>query len=795
MKIFKRILIILLILILVSVAVFAGMWVYFASKLDVSKITDVSQTIEIFDTDDTYVTGVYAEQNRSKINIKDLPDHVKKAFISIEDERFYKHIGIDVKRIFGAALTNIKSGGKEEGASTITQQLIKLSHLSSEKTFTRKIKEAFLSLELERRYSKDEILEMYLNYCYFGNGAYGIETAAQKYFGISAKDLSISQSAMLAGILKSPSKYAPHLKYENSVKRRDLVLKQMEHTKNITQAEYQAALKETIVISKSAEETYPYGYYIDTVLYEAEKALNMDSEEMMKEGYKIYTYMDTSVQNSIEKAVKTELPENSDGKQPEAAMVVLDKDGGIVGIMGGREHTNRRGFNRALDSRRSPGSAIKPVLVYAPAYEQKAYTNATFLLDQKKAFGSYSPSNVSNKYYGWVTAKQALSLSLNIPAVETLNQVGIEKAKDYGKSVGLTFDSTDNHLALALGGFSTGVSPTQLSGSYLPFMNGGFYSEPTAIRKIVDKNGKTVFSDLKASTKVLSEETAFLLTDVMKEVIKSGTGKRLQSLNMNIAAKTGTSNIQGTSDNRDAWIVSYSTDYICTAWIGYDDGSALSSRISGGSYPASLVEQFYLDIYKGNKPADFVKPSNVVQVRLDKTMLANHKLALASEYAPDSQVQLEYFAVGTAPTEYSQYHQQAPEIQGFNVSLGKEGYPVITFKSESNNISYTVYRIDSDNETPIYETQGQDKILSFVDRNVEENTKYEYYVMAKVGENQMLTNKASIKTGKFGENENTRDTTESSSKSTQSSSGTTEKTTATTTTADERRSVGTRQRH
>lgn len=750
MKILKKISIITLIVLISLTVIFFGMWVYFARSLDVSKITDITQTVDIMDKYDSFITGVYSKENRSKIEIENLPDHVKNAFIAIEDERFYKHIGVDVRRIFGAALVNVKSGGKQEGASTITQQLIKLSHLSSQKTFSRKIKEAFLALELERRYSKNEILEMYLNYCYFGNGAYGIEAGAKRYFGVNAKDLTIAQSAMLAGILKSPSKYAPHIKPEESVERRNLVLKQMFNTGFISNYEYDAALAEPVDLVPTVDEIYPYGYYIDTVLYEAEHLLGVDSEELLKEGYSIYTSLDTSIQQSLENAAKSELPENENGEIPEVAMVALTSQGEITGIVGGKEHTARRGINRAMDNKRSPGSTIKPVLVYAPAYEQKAYTNATFILDEKQSFSGYSPSNSSNKYYGWVTAKKAIAMSLNTPAVRTLNEVGVENAKNYGKSVGLEFEPEDDHLALALGGFSKGVTPLQMSASYLPFMNGGYYYSPSSVRKIIDKEGNIVYERQNSATKVLSEETAFLLTDVMKEVINSGTGKRLKNLNMNIAAKTGTSNIQDTSDSRDAWIVSYSTDYICTAWIGYDNGKALPSGVSGGSYPAHLVEQFYLDVYKYSKPEDFVKPEGVVEVKLDKTMLEkNKKVAIASEYAPDSQVLKEYFSIATVPSEHSKSWQKITSIDGFNITMDETGYPVISFKSEYSNINYTIMRIGPTGQMPVYQTSGQQKIISFKDTTVSEDEKYEYYIIAMIGDETIESQKIVVKTKKI----------------------------------------------
>lgn len=377
-------------------------WKTFDSKTFMQK----ERTTVIYDKNGKEIAALFFSQNRRETSIEALSKDTVNAFIAIEDIRFYSHNGIDIKRIISSLLNDIKSFSLKEGGSTITQQLIKNTALNSGKTLERKLQEIYLALKIEREYSKSEILEMYLNTVYFGGGAYGIEAAARRYFGISASELSLSQAASLAAALKSPTKYAPHTQPENNVERRNLVLNSMLNEGFITDAQYKEAVSQPLLLNEIKPTGYPYGFYLDMVLAEAENKLNISTEELLSGGYEIKTTLDTSLQSTLESLFKDEknFPDPaSDGEIVQGAMIVLNaKDGSVAAVMGGREHTGQRILNRAVDIRRQPGSAIKPVLVYAPALES-GYTASTFLLDDYVDFSGYAPSNSSGKYSGWVT--------------------------------------------------------------------------------------------------------------------------------------------------------------------------------------------------------------------------------------------------------------------------------------------------------------------------------------------------------------------------------------------------------
>ena len=425
----------------------------YVPDLSVEKITEISQTLTIYDKNGNVSAKLTAGENRENVSIDDIPQHVIDALISTEDVRFYEHNGLDFKRIFGALTKDIFSGRLKEGASTITQQLIKNSHLTNEKTFLRKFNEAILAIQLERKYEKDEILEMYFNFVYFGRGAYGIQAAAQSYFGINVQDLNVQQGATLIGILKAPSKYAPHLNMENSVRRRNTVLAQMKKYGYISEEKYNEYCNEQIEIIEKIS-LPDYGFYTDYVLEASAKELGISVSDLLAGGYKIYTSQDSLIQNELQKIYDdtSNFPEGNIDEIIQSSTVILDNsNGSVCAIIGGREHEAMRVFNRAT-AKRQPGSCIKPLLVYAPAFENKSITPLTVFDDFRKDFNGYYPTNYKDVYYGNVTVRKALSLSLNIPAVELLAKNGVEYSKKYAEASGIVFDSEDNHLALALGG-------------------------------------------------------------------------------------------------------------------------------------------------------------------------------------------------------------------------------------------------------------------------------------------------------------------------------------------------------
>ena len=581
-------------ILIVVAGAMAAFLLFFAVKLlnidswkdfDPDKILSAPQTLIVYDGGDTEAIRLHAKEDRVYKRIEELPDHVQKAFISAEDARFYKHRGVDFIRVMGALWTDIKQMRFAQGASTITQQLIKLSHLTSEKTIARKLEEAVLAMQMERLYEKDDILEMYLNYVYFGAGCYGIEAAALNYFGVGADKLSIAQAADLAGILKSPSAYAPHIDHEASLKRRNTVIRLMYDYGYISQQEKEEATAEPLVLAEK-EETHR-GYYIDAALEEAQDILGVGMEELLCGGYRIYTAMDTRLQSLCEQTVNNAefFPEGCEDCQA-AVAIVQPNTGFVLAMVGGRGDAGAMAFNRANDMRRQPGSLIKPVMVYAPALERLNYTAATMLMDEKTTFGDYSPKNAGDKYYGWVTLRDAVKRSLNVPAVRVLSELGVETGKEFAKSVGIEFDESDTSLTLALGGFSYGVSPLEMAAAYASFASGGEYRQSALIRSITDANGQALYSHEDRPVRVMSEGNAYILTSMLQSVVSEGTGRRLGELNIALAGKTGT--VGEADGNRDAWMAVYNGEYSACVWMGYDSAreGSLPPKATGGKYPA-----------------------------------------------------------------------------------------------------------------------------------------------------------------------------------------------------------------
>ena len=566
-------------------------WVDF----DVYRITGCDRTSIIYDGQSDMVTRLHGVQDRTWVSISELQPSTVYAFISAEDARFFEHEGVDIIRIAGAIVADIKAGSYVQGASTISQQLIKLSHLTSEKTISRKAEEAALAYEMERQYSKEDILEMYLNYVYFGGGYYGIEAAAKGYFGVHASDLTLDQSAMLAGILKSPSGYAPHINYAASINRRNNILRLMRDYGYITDDEKKQASAGRPTILHDKREEYS-GYYTDAVTKSAAALMGITVDELIRGGYSIYSAMDSDIQHYCEEMFKN--GELFPAEDSEAAIVVLEPSTGmVVAMVGGRSYTGGISFNRATDIRRQPGSVIKPVIAYAPAFEYLNYTAADMILDEETTFADYTPSNYGNKYYGWVTVREAVTKSLNVPAVKTLSAVGVYRAKDFAKRCGIEFDDKDDSLALALGGFTYGVSPLQIAGAYSCFASGGIYNTPTLIKKITDRNGLTVYEYRQDSRRVMSEANAYILTSMLKSVVTEGTGHRLNTLDIPIAGKTGTVGLA--NGNRDAWMAGYTPEYTAVVWQGYDSDrlGLLPSSATGGTYPALMLYELFNHIY------------------------------------------------------------------------------------------------------------------------------------------------------------------------------------------------------
>lgn len=704
-------------------------------EFDPLKIREMQQTLLIYDCNGREMANLYHQQNRVYVPIKDIPLHVRNAFIAVEDTRFYEHNGVDFIRTIGAILQSIRDGEAISATSSISQQLVRNTNLTNVRTMARKLQEAVMAIKLEQVYTKDEILEMYLNYIPFGHGAYGIEAAARVYFGTTTSKLTIAQAALLAGVIKAPAHYAPHIKMEKSIKRRNLVLSLMAEQGFISEEQYKEAKSEQVVLCE--EPKFEYGFFTDMVLSEAQNILSVDSEELLSSGYRIHTTLDPELQNRLESLFEdpSNFPGNAqDGSQCESALCILDsKTSEIRAVMGGRAYKTRRGLNRALDMKRQPGSAIKPVIAYAPAMEKLGYMPTTLVLDEKGDFNGYVPKDFSNTYKGWVTVREALSESLNLPAVRTLKDVGVEAAKLYASSVGIPFEKNDTGLTLALGGFTTGVSPLTLCNAFTPFANGGYYSYPSCITSIEDSSGNTVYSRPETKTCVLSKETAFLITSMLESAATEGTARRIKIDGVPIAAKTGTAgNDEG---NRDAWTIAYNPDYTMCCWMGFDNNTKthyLPSDVTGGTFPALLIKKLFEGIYREKGAPEFTKPGTIVQAKIDTKSLENEKEPmLAGAFTPKDQTMLEYFLKDKVPGKYSTYWVVPSPPDDFSVESGDGGLPVICFTPLQEFVIYRVMRIDKEESLPavIAEYSGEMREIEFTDDTAEYGHTYMYYVL------------------------------------------------------------------
>lgn len=707
-------------------------------RLDVSKIVDMRQSGMIYDNLGEEVTTLSSGENRVVVTFEEIPKHVRDAFVAAEDLRFYSHPGFDIIRMGGSLIANLKKGSYAEGASTITQQLIKLSHLSAEKSFSRKFQEIWLAWNLERRYSKNEILTMYLNYIYFGNRAYGIEQAAREYFHKGVSDLTVAEGAMLAATIKATSYYAPHINIDANTTRRDYILRTMRENNMIDEETYNAAVAEHPTVYKANEPSIPFGWFVDEVLTEGERLLGVTADELLSGGYEIYSTLDTKVQSSADKVFRDSgnFPQDAaDGTKAQSAIASVDSStGAILALEGGREYTTRRGLNRAISARRSPGSSLKPIAVYAPAIKL-GYSTASILLDEQEDFGGgYSPRNSSDKYYGPTTMRNALALSLNVATVRLMRDIGVNAARDFLADVGIEITEDDLNLSLALGSMTNGVTPLEMAAAYAMLSNKGVYNAPYIIEKIIDKTGKVVYEHTPSPKRVLSEQNAYLMTSLLQSVTSWGTGNRLAASIVPVAGKTGTNSIGAVGEgNRDIWMATYTTDIATAVWMGFDKTDSahkLPSWNSGGDSPALLTNAFLSAVYEGRETTNFEVPDGVVGMTIDTRAVAlRGEIMLASEFTPQKYRQWEVFLSTNRPTRVSDIWA-TPKAPGlFYIEQTEEGYPRLVFTPSDNS----VLRIERSDfwggSVTVAEIEGKAGLLqTYTDDTAVSGTKYSYTI-------------------------------------------------------------------
>jgi len=553
------------------------------------------------------------------VRIEEISENVINAFISVEDKRFYQHNGIDVKRIVGAVIEDVKAGSFRQGGSTITCQLVKNTHLTNEKSIERKLKEAKIAIELEKQYTKDEILEMYLNVLYFGKGIYGIKNACTAYLNKSTDEINPREAATLAAIIANPSRYSPIEKWDANQERAEMILGLMKQEGYLSEEEYDRAIDLDIVLNYGDFYNNYSRIYLNSTLSEL-KSLGFTTQKNHK--INIHTYHDPKAQAAAEAAIdryKTGLPTPSSNE-------IIIADNTLSGIVAYASNFD----NKPL--KRQPGSLLKP-FIYATAIQDGTLIPASPIHDAPTSFGNYKPTNYNDTNYGWIDAKYALSHSLNIPAVSILNEIGIEKATNTLIRAGISLSEKDKNLALALGGTTYGSTTTEICEGYTSLANNGAHNTLSFIRKITDKSGKSLFRREYEKERILSAEAAYLTTTMLMECKNSGTAKQLSQLPYEIAAKTGT--VAAGSGNSDAWCAAYTTQHtLVCRFSSRSKDNPLPNTLTGGNLPTKVVRSTLKSLYSDHTPSPFFKPMNVRSIEIDSIIKTEmHKLVPRSEHS------------------------------------------------------------------------------------------------------------------------------------------------------------------
>jgi penicillin-binding protein 2A len=566
---------------------------------DVSKLNKPAPQPTIIYDQNGDIASKISNSNIEGIGFKQIPKEVIHAVIATEDQRFYKHNGINYFAIMKAFFKNMLSGDIVAGGSTVTQQLAKNAFLTHERTYTRKVKELIITKKIERTYSKEEIMERYLNQIYFGEGAWGIQRAANTYFGKEASELTLSESAMLAGLIKAPSILSPFKNMEKSVERRDLVLALMENEGYITQAEVKKAKEQPVVLNEEkVEDEYDgkYPYYVDHIIEEAMSKYQLTKNEVLSGGLHIFTELNPTIQKAIEEVYQNDtlFPVSQNDQLLQSGAIFIDPEsGGIQGLVGGRGEHTFLGFNRATQLIRQPGSTMKPLAVYTPALEQ-GYEIFDLLEDRPLNIGGYQPKNYDKQYRGQVTMYDAVVNSYNVPPVWLLNQIGLEKGTKSVERFAIPLQEEDHSLGIALGGMNEGTSPLFMAQAYTTFANNGTMVEAHSIQKIEDMDEKVIAKWKSKSTEVTKPEVAQKITYMLKGVVEEGTGEKAFMDGFDVAGKTGSTQLPFANEGgtKDHWFVGYTPNIVGAVWLGYDqtDENHFLSTSSSGTTPVIFKE-------------------------------------------------------------------------------------------------------------------------------------------------------------------------------------------------------------
>ncbi|MFA6075054.1 MAG: PBP1A family penicillin-binding protein [Negativicutes bacterium] len=588
-------------ILIITIGLCAGFVTSLNSQLpDIATLDTPIASTQLLDCNGKIFFSIHGSEDRIPVKLNAMPKNLTDAVVAIEDERFYSHNGVDIIAIARAIFSDLFSMSIAEGGSTITQQLARNALLSHEQTFLRKLKEVLLALKIERKYSKSEILQMYINQVYFGHGVYGVQAAAKEYFNKNAADLTLSECAYLAGVPQSPNYYSDSKNRRQALERMNLVLGKMLEQKFINQTQKDNAEKTPpgFIISQTENSD---GYFSDYVTEQIVERYGADA--IYRDGLIVYTTINSDYQRAAEKALKKIPVSYLDAHklmQPQVALVCIDnKNGQIRALIGGRGTDQ---FNRAILAKRQPGSAIKPFVYYTAL--NAGMTPDSLVDDQPVSYAGYAPGNYDNKFHGQMKLRTALANSYNTIAVQLTARYGITNIQKNIKAAGITTlvetgPVNDNNLALALGGMTDGVIPLEMAEAYSTIANYGKNTRPSSIIRITDRNQKKLFEQKSAAKQALDKKSCIALINMMEDVLKIGTGTAA-AIDRPAAGKTGT-----TSNHNDAWFCGFTPEYTTIIWMGNDDNQTLG-KLTGGDYPAQVWHDFMLEITKGTLVTKFL---------------------------------------------------------------------------------------------------------------------------------------------------------------------------------------------
>ncbi|MTH52130.1 PBP1A family penicillin-binding protein [Bacillus mangrovi] len=629
------------VILMIAGGVAFGVMVAKSPSLDQEKLKSI-YTSKVYDKDGNEIFEIGGEEKRTYVPYKDIPENVENAFLATEDARFYEHSGVDFIRLGGAVIANLKEGFGTQGGSTISQQVIKNYLLTNEKSVERKVQEVWLAFQLERKFSKQEIMELYLNKLYYTGNTYGIGKAAENFYGKEVKDLTLDEAAMLAGMVKAPNNYNPRVEPERAKNRRDTVLTLMVEHGFITSEEADQAkqVDVTAALVKPKEDSNPYKAFVEKITSEIKSKTDV---EVSSAGLKIYTSIDPDAQKYVNSIMAGEVINLPDSEEFQTGLTLTNTQTGEIRALGGRGP--QADFNYAIQPKRSPGSTIKPVLDYGPAVEYLKWSTHHQIVDEKHEYSNgKSFRNFGDRYYGKVSIREALKKSMNTPAVKTLNEVGLDKAKEF--ALGLGMPSEEFYESSAIGGYDH-VSSMHMAGAYSAFGNGGFYIEPHVVKSVEYQDGTKM--DLAPEPKAaMKDSTAFMVTDMLRDVLEpGGTGAAANVPGLDIAGKSGTSN-----NSKDSWFVGYTPSATLSVWTGKDQGLSDTEDDMARKIFKSVLSKTSSD------DSRFKKPASVSEVEV---LTGSDPAVKAGPYTPESKKTTEYFVKGTEPNEESNQFQQPEE--------------------------------------------------------------------------------------------------------------------------------------